>query len=260
MKSLRQSRSAFTIIEVVLFLAITGGLFLIAFAGLQSRNEAVRFSQSVRLLESLLQQQQGYVFNGTVTQQNNLVCGGSSECIFLGRALEFQPGSNEVIIHTIAGDLYADGIGGEQSVTLFDASPYDAGSVTNETIKLDWGLEFVSGKIDGVAGSLKDVDSRIVGYVRLPNGTEILPIGFGANSGNAQSVLSEDCNYAPLVQRQDPANPCGPSFPLQSSIDEAFFAELCFTSPEGSFARLILGGHERREAITVEFDERTSCA
>lgn len=117
------SERGFTIIEVVLFLAITGGLFAALMIGVSVGVTQQRYLDSVRSYKALLQDQYIAAINTRNEANQNVKCGdagdgsivesqqsggaggrdparGASECVILGRAIQIQQDSGSTRITT----------------------------------------------------------------------------------------------------------------------------------------------------------------
>lgn len=104
----------FTVIEVTLFLGITGLLFLIALLGTGSTIRSVRFSDSGRSLTAFVQRQYDELINGLNTRDNTVTCSGglvssgtqtpgTSNCLLMGRLLVFQANSPNIAVYKVVG-------------------------------------------------------------------------------------------------------------------------------------------------------------
>ena len=118
----------FTLLEVTLFLAISGALGLIAFLGLGPRLRNVRFTQSVRLIENTINTQ----FTATETGQNsrpaNFSCsisggslqiaadsgagpaGSSTSCVINGKMVFFE--GDKMTFYSIVSRRVPASVGG----------------------------------------------------------------------------------------------------------------------------------------------------
>lgn len=95
------SRRGFTIIEVLLFLAISGLLLMIALAAVTGTINNTRFSDATNGLESFLSQQYSEVQSGvSFRPDGDIACvpagspekpGAANNCIVLGRLIDFVP-------------------------------------------------------------------------------------------------------------------------------------------------------------------------
>src|SRR3982751_6935386 len=95
----------FTVVEVTLFLAITGLLFLIAITGTSNTIRSVRFSDSGRSVNAFVQQQYDDIINGLNNRTGAEACAGgvvsagsepagTSSCLLLGKLVVFQINSH----------------------------------------------------------------------------------------------------------------------------------------------------------------------
>src|SRR6187551_190361 len=106
MKGGRKS-SGFTIVETLIVLAVTGGLFVAAAAMISGRQTRTEFEQSVRKIHAQIQQTINEASIGYYPNKNNFSCaaGGSGPiitaaspasqgqnegCMFLGKVMQFQ--------------------------------------------------------------------------------------------------------------------------------------------------------------------------
>lgn len=116
--------SGFTVIEVVIVLAITGALFVSAAVMISGRQNQTAFDQAVQQIHSQVQQVLNEVSTGFYPNNANFQCtalvagspptlspgsanqGTNSGCIFLGKAMQFKlAGSDpeQFAVYTIAG-------------------------------------------------------------------------------------------------------------------------------------------------------------
>jgi type II secretory pathway pseudopilin PulG len=106
----RGKRSAgYTIVETLIFLAVSGGMFVAAMAFISGRQAKAEFNSSVREVQSAIQDiandvSDGYYSNLT-TDGQQLTCGSNvalgknsgnnqgknKDCIFIGKAMQFGP-------------------------------------------------------------------------------------------------------------------------------------------------------------------------
>lgn len=161
------SERGFTIIEVILFLAITGGLFAALMIGVSVGVTQQRYLDSVRSYKALLQDQYIAAVNtrnednktvrcdtandGTVeTDENNTnfrsPTRGSSGCVILGRAIQLvakpgaslaEPPTTEIITSSVTG--YDPGVvTGSSNDALASYQPKLA-LFDQQTSTIDWG-------------------------------------------------------------------------------------------------------------------------
>lgn len=174
----------FTIIEVMLFLSITGLLLLGAFLASGRAVGQVRFTDGVRGLESFMKKQYEDVLSGVNSRSGNLRCSGSailpgpgtsppgtSSCYLLGKAIVFAAGSSE------ARTFYV--VGSEPVIVDPDLSlnasliSYEPATVTaeSETYSIPWDVYFRAGKrqdsqaVNAIAFLRSPVSSQVGAYL-----------------------------------------------------------------------------------------------
>ncbi len=132
----------YTIVEVIIVLGVSSLLILLSITFLSGRDGQVRFSQSMRDMQSKMQDWVNDVTTGFPTGTDtayNCKAGAASspaidstprnpddspECIFLGKAIQFVDGSGTVYAYPVFGRRL-DAAGGLSS-NLKDASPMPA--------------------------------------------------------------------------------------------------------------------------------------
>ncbi len=164
----KSTERGFTIIEVVLFLAITGGLFAALMIGVNTGITQQRYLDSVRSYKALLQNQYSEVLNtrnenvdkkcsltndGTVDDTGPLLTKGTSKCVILGRAIRIDSDSHgrNVITSSVTGydttgqDIDSNGVNDSDQISSSDdvtalklyrpkVSDFD-----KESTEIDWG-------------------------------------------------------------------------------------------------------------------------
>lgn len=100
----------FTIIEVTLFLAISGLLAVLLMTGWVTRVNTERYRDSVVTLQSFLQQQYNLVYNVENERSSELKCDssaevtegsepkGQSDCVLLGRFISVETGADGTVL------------------------------------------------------------------------------------------------------------------------------------------------------------------
>lgn len=172
----------FTIIEVMLFLSITGLLLIGAFLASGSAVGQIRFTDGVRGLESFMKRQYEEVLSGVNSRPNNIRCSGSatssgtsspgtSNCYLLGKAIVFTAGSSE------ARTFYV--VGSEPTIVDPDDSldeslkSYAPATVTTESeaFSIPWDVYFRAGKrqdsqaINAIAFLRSPISSQVGVYL-----------------------------------------------------------------------------------------------
>lgn len=142
----------FTIIEVMLFLAISGGLVAALLITVGVSVERQRFSDTIVSTQAFVQEQINETLNvindrttgdctgsvsGTSTGSGS-VPRGTSDCVILGRALDFTPGSSHVTTYNVVGVAPAVDDGSTGAALLSEYHPgIDSGSVGGFDIPWD---------------------------------------------------------------------------------------------------------------------------
>ncbi len=201
----------YTIIEVMLFLAISGGLLMVAFIGFNGRNAAVQFSQAMQDVESQVKQVLSDVQNGNYPSPDDTSCrldgsgapivetvsgsgsklGTTNDCVFLGKILSFGfPDSRTVQVDTLVGNRSR----AESTTNL--ALPRLAGVPLREELVLGWGAKVLAGPRT-VTGKTY---TNLFGVVNGLDATRQQPVAFSgttyyADSTTAQNYVNADASY-----------------------------------------------------------------
>jgi hypothetical protein len=179
-----ERQGGYTVIEVALFMAITGLLFLIVIFGTGSTIRNMRFTDSGRSLAAFVQQQYDDIINGLNTRPGLETCSGgivttgsnqtpgTSNCLLMGQLLVFTVGSGTVSVYNIIGTEPA-GVDYAQTdqalITLF--APSIVTNTGTSSFDIPWGSTLSGTKRTsddkGVTGVLlvrSPKSSRIISY------------------------------------------------------------------------------------------------
>ncbi len=133
-----KSKGGYTIVEVMMFLAVSGGLFVIAMVVLNGRQNQVQFTQGVRDFQSSVEDVLNDVATGYFPQNNSYKCsapggvlsftlgtaagqGEHDQCTFLGKVLHFERDSNAYSLISVAGVRLT--ASGQAASNFADAKP-----------------------------------------------------------------------------------------------------------------------------------------
>lgn len=141
---MRASPRGFTIVEVLVVVAVTGALFVSVVLLVAGRQQKAQFEQAVNnvtaQIETAINEAQSGYPGGTVGCRNTgstyTATSPDSSCIFLGKAIQFTTDANEratMGIHTIVGK--------RDSTSVADAQPY---TFAFETKPLWYDLQVIS--------------------------------------------------------------------------------------------------------------------
>lgn len=192
-----QNQKGFTIIEVVLFLALSGLFLMIAFMGIQNRTANIQFTDSMRSLHSFLLSEQNKVQNGvnsSLTAPLDCGSGGddtgkSNNCVLLGRVINFNAigGPSMIAVDTLYSTKptqSALAAATDDITKITAANPRKDDSISQYEIK--WGVEFYDMKsIDNGLGGDK-IDK--IGWLRSLDSNTVIPIVFSSATSDIESV------------------------------------------------------------------------
>ncbi len=148
----------FTVIELMLFLGITGALFAALMFGANNNIAQQRYRESVVTYSSLLQDQYSEVMNtrnerendwtcvdGTVIEQpNSGEARGTSSCVILGRAIEIAGDGTSIRTSSVIGTEPAEQSAPSDIEALVAYRPKVSDTFDRVTNPLDWGSNLVT--------------------------------------------------------------------------------------------------------------------
>lgn len=199
------NESGFTVIEVILFLAITGLLFAVLMVGVGAGINQQRYLDSARAYKALIQNQYAATLNidnqitndwgcqtgGVVDQNTPRSNRGTSECVILGKVIQVLPVSDgiaSVQTSSITGRLSA-GTGDVQSMTDIDAilayQPHIA-DFDKQVTDIDWGSYLMTDE------SPRRPSQAVIAILRSP-ATGLIRV-FTSKSSRTNSNLSDIIN------------------------------------------------------------------
>lgn len=206
-------QQGFTIVEVSLFIAITGLLFLIAVLGTGNTIRAVRFTDSNRSLEAFVQLQYDDIINGLNNRNNQISCAngvvstssgqelGTSNCLLIGRLLVFRQGSSDVAVYNVVGSEPASvnyTLSDDQLITAFQ--PKAVTNAATSTYTIPWGAS-----PSGFKRLSDSVATNGLLLIRSPKSTRVVSYTFKVPAvvpTDLSSAVSTDAN------RSKPTNFC----------------------------------------------------
>jgi type II secretory pathway pseudopilin PulG len=187
--------TGFTIIETMLFLAISGFLFVAILASTGNSINVQRYRDSVNSLQSFLQKQYSDIVNVSNESaenscNNTSIARGQSDCVILGRFIVTANDGKSLNVYKVIGfdNVNVDSEDGDiatfqnYNVQLFKN---DSGEFDYETYDFEWGV-LLNNDIAGGGG----VSSFSVLLIRSPNSGMVRT--FSDNS--SESVSNEKVN------------------------------------------------------------------
>lgn len=200
----QRPEGGYTLVEVMIFIAISAVLFLSAMLTFRGQQAGTQFSQAVRDFDSKLQtvmndtstgffpreddigcQMTGSPNNPIVFNNSGLEQGARINCIFLGKAIQLGPDGNDrkMNIYTAVGRRQT-AIGSNQlnadPKTIEEATPtlaFDSNLDLTESYDLRWGMRVKS------TGASQPAPGSMAGFYN-----SLTPIGGGNIITGAQSV------------------------------------------------------------------------
>ncbi len=141
----------YTIIEVLLFVALTSFLLVVAIANITAGQRQVQFTQGVRDFESQFNDVINDVPTGYYPSNSALTCtvggprpviddtggsglGKSDDCMYVGKALQFRPDADDtkVLVYTLAGQRL---LAGNPVTSLDEAAPVAVAKPSDATFQ-----------------------------------------------------------------------------------------------------------------------------
>jgi len=197
------SARGFTIIEVMLFLAITGGLFAALMIGVNTGITQQRYLDSVRSYKALIQNQYSEVLNtrndnagkykcsdsndGSVEQADPQDVNGTSHCVILGRAIQITDNGKKVVTSSVTGcDSCVQNTNRNDLSVLIDYKPKLA-TFDTETTDIDWGANLTVAADGGQASSNS---TAVILILRSPTTGNIRLFTSPQSLGNSTDVAS----------------------------------------------------------------------
>ena len=267
------SPRGYTIVEVMIFLAVSGFMFIIAAAFVSGKQSIAEFRQGMNEINTQVQQAINDVGNGfypsgagfacsanasglTINGGGGSVQGANQGCVFLGKVIQFGLGGDgtRYAVYTVAGSQFANGAAsGNPPASFAEALPTavddsNGGAVTNinltQTSTLQWGLK---------ATKMTD------------NGANVSAIGFMSSfAGQAAGSLASGSQAINAVTIPSPAVGAGDSegamvSKINGGVKDANVQAhpnilICFDGGAGQFGSLTIGGSggNQRLATSVQ--------
>lgn len=158
---MRDSR-AFTIVETMIFMAVTGVLFTSAILLIGGQQRKAQFTQALYDFESRVRDTMNDVIKGNY-QQASYTCshgptfsatattnqGGNKNCVFVGKVLHIGGADkSDYQVYTLAGNRYTTAAATTEASNIKETAPvvitHPLPIDLNEQFKLPYGIEFLS--------------------------------------------------------------------------------------------------------------------
>lgn len=269
----------FTLIETMIVLAVTGGLFLAIAASLAGKQQRTQFEQAVNDIQSRMQQAINDVAVGFYPGSNTFTCsataggpsfsagttaqGANTGCIFVGKAIQFDvSGTSDpesINLYTIAG-LRLNPVTSRQVDSYVSARPEVVTAVT-ERQTLQYGINTLWVRYTGSAADAGIIAftnslSSYSGTGTLVSGAQhvrLLPIKGGNKNMNETAARTAIRNY---MRGTSGATP-------DTDVDPSSGVTICFTSGgTNQSALMTIGSNNRQLSVNVQIkpDGNVTCA
>jgi type II secretory pathway pseudopilin PulG len=259
-----QSRNGYTILEVLIFVAVSSMMFVAALTAIGGRQQQVQFAQATREFDAKLRDIINDITTGYFPTNPTINCnviagevqiaistdedlGTNDTCVYVGKALQFQPEGNPNImrVYPLAGKRYSD-LKLTPSVSIAESKPKAVVLLSNATFKdqvenynLLYGLK-VTRVIRQISPSV-ETDYGVVGILSNFGGSSVsesqsVQVGgvFGSSLG-----LDKSSAVAIINTLSDDVARTGSSGFIEKNTNEG--VTICLESPEGKKASVTFG-------------------
>lgn len=269
-----QRARGFTIIETLVVLAVTGGLFAAVALSISGRQGKTQFEQGINEIRAQIEQVINDVSIGYYPNSNNFRCqagafgpvlsagateqGENSGCIFLGRVIQFGitgTDPEEYRVFTLAG-LQRDSSGAEVSTYVQARPKVVAPNATDASIpdssttgRLQYGLT--------VCKTPATCNQSNVGAIAIVNSLDHFTSN-GTQSGSQQLKIIPVAGSAVGVSSANAATTINNNF--ASSAEASSGIRFCFISGSSDQSGLITIGNANKElSVTLSIRGNKSC-
>lgn len=274
-------RDGFTIIEVLLVLTVSAFLFIAAVVLISGRQDQTAFEQAVHDIQARIQQTINEVaigyypnlgnFNCTVTGTNpptitsavGVQQGTNSDCIFMGKAMQFKvtggvTDPEQFRIYTLAGRRLSSSGNGSESSTRATAKPVVIAPSTASPSTPD---DSISGQLQNgltTASMVYGPASSAIGVVVFYQ-TQAQYIGAQIQSGSQQVNVIPNSNTALGMTPAQAVDAINGYFPT-SALNPATGVRICFASGGTNQSGLLTIGSQNRElSVKVDIKYNKTC-
>ena len=207
-------RFGFTIIETMLFLAITGLLVVAVLVGTGASINRQRYRDSITSLQAIIQQQYSEVSSVNNDRDNSWVCDstsgavtklgsgssvsrGQSNCVVLGKLISSSSDGLSLTISDVIGSEIPNSAQVETDIEALTQYKMHISPVAEETYDVEWGSSLAKPGSDQIASfSVLILQSPLSGIIR---------------TFNSQNTVITDSNISSIVNKTsliDPVKIC----------------------------------------------------
>lgn len=192
------SQRGYTVVEVSLFLAVSGLLFLVAVLATGNTIRTFRFTDSGNSLKAYVQKQYDNVLNGVNPRSDTVSCvggvvvpgsqtPGTSNCYFIGKLMLFKQNESKVTTYDIIGTEPPNinfGQSDEQLIASYQ--PKVVTTVGVETYSIPWEA-FISGVRRVSTADASPVAANALAIIRSPVSSRI--VSYSYKEANATPTI-----------------------------------------------------------------------
>lgn len=255
-----EGAKGFTIIEVTIFLAVSGLLLLAMFIGTGSMAARQRFTDSTDSLQVFFQTQYDEVVNGVNTRSESNECKGvskkpgKSDCLLVGKLLTIRNNDSTIQASYIVSTNDVSGVGNDPMVQL-QAAGLQVVTAGETNYEIKWGAvpynmtRSVGTSVDARAG----VNS--IAFIRLPNSGRIVQLYY-RNEDQSSSDLTHYLNGG--NSGSEGVNNSGAYSPdpdsTKSSLSVCIKNDSDFSAGSRVRSAILFGGGQGAGVITTTYD------
>ncbi len=234
------SERGFTIIELMLFLGITGALFAALMFGVNANITQQRYRESVVNYSTLLQDQYSEVSNTRNERDGNWKCEGgivsqqptggdargTTSCVLLGRAVQISANGTTIKTSPVIGLEPARQDSTSDITTLLAYHP-NITSYGEETTSIDWGSSLATTNHEPSTASFLILRSPASGLLRVFASSSPLPadissiIAAGTASTKLTNCVQGDSGSLPIQSVSIDPRIAGPDGVILNEVDPA---------------------------------------
>lgn len=273
--------AGFTIIEVLIVLAVTGGLFLSAALLIGGRQNATEFQQAINNVKTQIQQTINDVNAGFYPSSANFTCqatggggisfaagakeqGTNQDCMFLGKVLQFKvqggTGQERFFTYSVAG--LRQNADSTEVTTYAQASPTvivpngNPAAVPTASNTLQYGLKVDSMKFTS-NGTTKNIGA--VGFLNTLATYNNNGMAQGSQNVIMSPIEGSSLNATP-TQTVAAANAASGLKATPSTQPSDLKTEICFQSGGTNQSGLItIGSNGRQLSVTLSIKANKTC-
>jgi type II secretory pathway pseudopilin PulG len=274
----------YTLVEVLIFVAVSGFMFLIAAIFISGKQSNAEFRQGMNDINTQIQTVINDVANGNYPSNSNFTCtpgpsgptistgstqqGQNQGCIFLGKVIQFGvSGTNNAgyNIYTVAGNQYSDGStsgstnNGQLSASFSDAKATAVISPDlTEQATLEWGLTATKMYYNGVSSNEIGAIGFFGSFGQYRNGDQL-----ESGSQSVNTVILPD-SAGPTASSGTQETEINMKGTIQSDVTDGNVTPnpdvvICFQGSNSQTGSVTIGSSGQRLTTTINYNASGAC-